>query len=392
MSAPVIRTAREADLPRLCALLTDRGEAADAEDLRLVSESPGLQATVVAEVEGRVAATATLLDEQVRIGSVTVPAGQVELVAADRDHEHQGLVRHLMSWCHARSRSQGHLLQVMIGIPNFYRQFGYSYAMPMHPWAPLEAPVDEVHDGPVVRLAGPDDLGAMQQLQDLHQAQFDAAMPHQPACWTWLVKRSGSVQWVVESRGSITGSARVAVDDDVVLLGEVAATDAAAARALVAEAARSGPDGAERWVQRRPGVPALDAWSGPPNRPDWYYVRIPDPALLLESLRPELSRRLRTHGWDDDRTATLSFWRSHVTFDVGPKGVGPVVAGGPFQAPVSAGGSGVPEDALGALLLGSGAAGLEDRFPDALLGRQAELMTVLFPPQTSDLLTFYLPA
>ena len=57
MSAPVIRTAREADLPRLCALLTDRGEAADAEDLRLVSESPGLQATVVAEVEGRVAGT-----------------------------------------------------------------------------------------------------------------------------------------------------------------------------------------------------------------------------------------------------------------------------------------------------------------------------------------------
>ena len=63
-----------------------------------------------------------------------------------------------------------------------------------------------------------------------------------------------------------------------------------------------------------------------------------------------------------------------------------------MQAPISSGGSGLPLDALGSLLFGSGAAGLEDRFPDADLGRQADLMNTLFPPQSADLLTFYLPS
>ena len=47
---------------------------------------------------------------------------------------------------------------------------------------------------------------------------------------------------------------------------------------------------------------------------------------------------------------------------------------------------------LRTLLLGPfGAAGLEARHGDVLLGRQRQLMEALFPPVTSDLLTFYLP-
>jgi hypothetical protein len=69
-----------------------------------------------------------------------------------------------------------------------------------------------------------------------------------------------------------------------------------------------------------------------------------------------------------------------------------VSAGGPLQAPVSEGGSGVPLDALGTLVFGGGAEAVDARFPDGLLGRQAELMQVLFPPQSADLLTWYLPS
>jgi hypothetical protein len=88
---------------------------------------------------------------------------------------------------------------------------------------------------------------------------------------------------------------------------------------------------------------------------------------------------------------TISSYRSHVRFHLGPDGMGPVTVGGPMQAPVSAGGSGVPHDVIAPLLLGPlGALGLERRHPDVLLGRQREAMSVLFPPQRSDLLTFYL--
>ncbi len=63
-----------------------------------------------------------------------------------------------------------------------------------------------------------------------------------------------------------------------------------------------------------------------------------------------------------------------------------------MQAPISQGGTGLPLDALGSLLFGGGAASLEGRFPDAYLGRRPELMHTLFPPQSADLLTFYLPS
>ena len=46
---------------------------------------------------------------------------------------------------------------------------------------------------------------------------------------------------------------------------------------------------------------------------------------------------------------------------------------------------------LSDLALPDGALGLEERLPDCWLGRQRDLMAALFPPMTSDVLTFYLP-
>jgi hypothetical protein len=52
----------------------------------------------------------------------------------------------------------------------------------------------------------------------------------------------------------------------------------------------------------------------------------------------------------------------------------------------------VPALAVAPMLLGPfGGIGLEARYGDVLLGRQRDLMEALFPPVTSDLLTFYLP-
>ncbi|ADG76481.1 conserved hypothetical protein [Cellulomonas flavigena DSM 20109] len=125
-----LRTARPSDLDQVGALLVERGEEPDALDHRLVVEGElGWDACAVVVDGDRVVSTATLLDETVRVGDIVLPAGQVELVATDRAYEGRGLVRALMGWAHGRSRDRGHLLQVMIGIPYFYRLFGYEYAI-----------------------------------------------------------------------------------------------------------------------------------------------------------------------------------------------------------------------------------------------------------------------
>ena len=394
----VLRTARPSDLDQIAALLADRGEPADAVDHRLVVEDAeaGWESCAVVVDGGRVVSTATLLEETLLLDDVTIPAGQVELVATDREYEGRGLVRALMGWAHERSSSRGHLVQVMIGIPYFYRQFGYQYAIELPHSRAVRAlpPADGEH---LVRTAGAADIPAMAGLQDAAQRKYDLRMPHSPACWRWLVARDGSTQLIVERAGVPVATARLTPpEDDDVVLGEIAAADPAAAYALLAYAASKPGADALKVTERggSPGGDALEAWLAPPPRQAArYYVRVPDVIAVLEHLRPVLSSRLAGSTFAEDSGEVLvSFFRHHVRMDYARGVVGTARPGGPMQAPAVAGGAGVAPDQAGSLLFGQeGIAGLAERHPDVYCGPNEELMRVLFPPVRADLLTFYLP-
>jgi hypothetical protein len=404
----VLRTAGPPDLDQIAALLTARGEPADAVDHRLVVEDPdaGWGACAVVVDGDRVVSTLTLLDETLVLGGVEIPAGQVELVATDRAHEGRGLVRAQMDWAHERSAARGHLAQVMIGIPYFYRQFGYAYAIPIEPSRPLTATPDG-EDGErgghcVARVAAAADIPAMRALQDAAQAGADLRMPHSPACWRWLVARDGSTQWLVERDGVAVATGRSTPPEEDVSLAEVAAADPAAARALVRHvaglaAAAGASAGATLHVADRPGTVAGDALAGlvgaAPEEAARYYARIPDLAALLEHLRPLLSARLAASPLAGATgEAVVSLFRSHVRFGYAAGEVGPVTTGGTMQAPYAAGGAGVAPDLVAPLLFGpDGITGMARVHPDVYPGPNAELMDALFPPVRADLLTFYLP-
>ncbi len=392
-----LRGAVEADVEQVADLLGERGDAADAVDLRLVIEDPseGLDSCLVVADAERIVSTATLLNETVRIGGAEIPAGQVELVATAPDHEGRGLVRALIDEAHRRSSARGDLLQVMIGIPYFYRQFGYSYAMPIPRLRQLW-PNAAVPDSAItVREATHDDIPAMRRLQDETQSAADVAMAHSASCWRWLIDRDGSIQWVAERDSRVIATCRVTPPGEQLVVAELAGSVDGVA-ALVAEAAETGSPA----VQERPHasvsatiedlVVPLD---GPAGAREWYYARIEHLGPLLDRLAPVLLARAELAGLlDRTHDILLSSFRSHVRFTIGPDGMSPVLSGGPEQAPTSKGGSGVPPDALAPLLLGpNGALGLEAALPDVVLGRQRDLMSSLFPPMHADLLTFYLP-
>lgn len=388
----VLRTAREDDIAGAAQLLAERGEPADATDLELVVATDGCEGTAVVADGQRVVSTLTVLDEVVHLGGVDVPAAQVELVATARDHEGRGLVRAQMDWAHQRSRERGHLLQVMIGIPYFYRRFGYEYVAPIPPWQRLEGRAEPAGDVEV-RAATLADIPAMDALQRVAQAEADVAMGHSPSCWRWLVERDASEQWLAERAGEPVGVARTLAPGEGAALAELAALDDDAARTLIAHAQAQVSEPLE--VQARPSTSAaVTSLLATPNEPpEWYYGRVERLAPLLEVLAPVLVQRLEAAGLADrEHEVLLSLWSSHLRFSIGPGGFELLAEGGVEQAPVSKGGSGVPPDAVAALLLGPyGALGLERRLPDCLLGRQRELMAALFPPVTADLLTFYLP-
>ncbi len=55
--------------------------------------------------------------------------GRPEFVATDPDYRHRGLIRVLFDMVHARSAEEGRPVTAITGIPYFYRQFGYEYAL-----------------------------------------------------------------------------------------------------------------------------------------------------------------------------------------------------------------------------------------------------------------------
>jgi predicted N-acetyltransferase YhbS len=410
-----LRAARPADLDQISALLAQRGDATDAVDLKLVVTDPdaGWDSCAVVVDGDRVVSTATLLDETLVLGGVPIPTGQVELVVTDRDYEGRGLVRALMAWAHRRSASRGHLAQVLIGIPYFYRQFDYQYAIDMpRTRAVREAP--PMPEGYTVRTAGAADIAAMNALQDATQQAYDLRMPHSPECWRWLVERIGTALLLVERGGVPVGTARMTPPEDGVLLGEIAAADPLAVHALLAHAAAAAAsdgaaqpnDGAVAAVKERLGSPVaavLEPFLAPPSpHAAAYYARVPDVVALLDHLRPVLSARLAglptaglpAAGADrgSDGEILLSFFRHHVRLVHRDGVVTEVRAGGTVQAPGSLGGGGCAPDLITALLFGQrGIDGLAERHPDVYPGPDEALWRALFPPVTADLLTFYLP-
>ena len=393
-----LRTAEPGDQEQIEALLVERGEAEDGLDHRLVvqDEDAGWQSCAVVVDGERVVSTATLLDESLRVGTVQLAAGQVELVATDKDYEGRGLVRALMGWAHERSAARGHIVQVMIGIPYFYRRFGYEYAIDIATAPALRKTPAATGNGRL-RLATPQDVPAMAALQESAQRVADVAMPHPTARWRWLLAREGSTVWACERDDEVVATGRTTMmDDGGVLLAEAAAVDESAARDLVVGAAAIA-EGHPVRVAQRPGTTVHAVARGLAEDDDpvaeQYYIRIPDPAELLDRLRPVFSQRMQHAGLDRaGRELVLSLYSSHHRMAVTDEGLGPVTSGGPMQSPGAAGGAGCAPDQLAALLFGPlGMHGLSRRRPDVYPGRDPEWFDAVFPPLRADLLTYYLP-
>jgi predicted N-acetyltransferase YhbS len=376
-----IRTSRPEDLDQIEKLIVSRMDPSDGVDARLLMTDPdaGCEWVAVAVDGDRIVSTATLMDETLTLAGLDLPAGQVEQVATDVAYEGRGLVRQLMGWAHERSAERGHLVQVMIGIPYFYRQFGYTYSIPVRQTRRLVAKPDPVA-GHTIRRATEADIPALARLQDDAQRGAGLRMGHTTPCWRWLVNRTGSTTWVVERDGVPVATGRsTPPDEGEVVLGEVAGDDDGV-KALVHLVS---PD---RVVERHP---ALERYLQP-RRPDLeqYLVRIPDVPKLFEHLRPVFTQRLQGQ---EPADVLLGFFRTHVRFRWDGTEIGPYRWGGTLS-PAEEGGAGIAPDLLPPVLFGPhGIDGLRRLHADVYPGPDFDLMNALFPPVTSDLLTFYLP-
>ena len=129
--------------------------AADSEDVERIANfngaihGPGLAALTRSQAEhlpgmeladlffvadnasGAVVSALCLAPWTIQVGPAQLPVGEMSLVGTAESYRRRGLVRAQVQQFMRRLAARGCLLSLIQGIPYYYRQFGYTYALPL---------------------------------------------------------------------------------------------------------------------------------------------------------------------------------------------------------------------------------------------------------------------
>lgn len=78
---------------------------------------------------GKIVSSLCTISQTWTYGGISFGVGRPELVGTDPEYRNRGLVRAQFEVIHQWSRQRGELIQVITGIPFYYRQFGYEMAL-----------------------------------------------------------------------------------------------------------------------------------------------------------------------------------------------------------------------------------------------------------------------
>jgi hypothetical protein len=152
---------------------------------------------------GAIASSLNLISQTWSYAGVEFGVGRVELVGTAEAYRRRGLVRVQMDTVHEWSRARGELMQAITGIPWYYRQFGYEYAITLDggrraPRRLLPAPLDQAADSFRLRPATADDAPFLARVDAHGRRRYLLSAVRDEALWRY--EAAGRAQRVWESR------------------------------------------------------------------------------------------------------------------------------------------------------------------------------------------------
>ena len=125
--------------------------------------------------ERPIVACACLWSQCWSYGGIPFGLGRPEYVATLPEYRNRGLMRAVFEMLHARSAARGDMVQAITGIPYYYRQFGYEYALDLGggrtiPVAVIPAKKGEEPELCQLRPARESDVQEIKSLYDLQAA------------------------------------------------------------------------------------------------------------------------------------------------------------------------------------------------------------------------------
>jgi len=144
--------------------------------------------------------------------------GQPEIVGSDPNYRNRGLIRSLFEMVHARSEAEGHLVQGITGIPYFYRQFGYEYALDLD--GERKVYISQIPNGKdgesepySIRPAREADLPFIRDLYNLRRSRGMISSIIPDKYWLYEIHKKGNpveeryprIQMIVNATGTMQG-------------------------------------------------------------------------------------------------------------------------------------------------------------------------------------------
>jgi hypothetical protein len=276
--------------------------------------------TVVEDTRsGRIVSSLNLIAQTWSYGGIPVGVGRVELVGTDEAYRRRGLVRTQFEVVHSWSRERGDLVQAIFGIPWYYRQFGYEYALPLEGGerAPRHLLPDPAagRGGPYrVRPATAVDATFIAEVDAHARTRYLVSVVRDAALWRYEIAGRGEPLWDVQVVESAAGEPVGYLAHDCRLRGTTLRVAACELRPGVSwlavkdsllrylratgEAQEHQP-GAARFEQLafllehdHPLYEAMPGTLTESQRPNEWYVRVPDLPAFLRRIAPVLEERL----------------------------------------------------------------------------------------------------
>lgn len=199
----IIRRATEADGASLVALETDVFDARAASDVRAVIDGDWpiskCDQFLIAEdtTTGQLVSSLSLLDKSCTYEGIPFGVGVVEWVLTRPEYRRKGLIRAQMDLVHQWSEARGDLMQIISGIPNYYRQFGYDMALELDTSRIGFTPyVPKLKDGETepyrMRPATDDDIPFIVEVAAYARQRYAITNIEQPAYWAGMIRRGQS--------------------------------------------------------------------------------------------------------------------------------------------------------------------------------------------------------
>jgi predicted N-acetyltransferase YhbS len=259
------------------------------------------------EESGEVVSSLCLIPWTWRYEDVEIPTGEMGIVGTLEGYRNRGLIRKQVELFKQRLRERGCLLSQIQGIPYFYRQFGYEYALPLEQWLTLQARQIPDHPEPsfAFRQATVDDTPTLVQLYDEAVERLTIHSARSEAVWRYLLTDAKGTETerdilLVESTdGQAVGYVCVAHHGfgEELNVNEVSRLSYNAALATLQHARKLSVE------REKPGIRLNLALSstlaqvafslgGRDGGAYAWQIHVPDVAALLRALAPVLERRI----------------------------------------------------------------------------------------------------